>query len=302
MTSILNKLVKKNIVSVTPSFVAESIQYEVIMGSVAYGVSNDSSDTDVFGFCIPPKDYVFPHLRGEVAGFTPPGPRFDQYQQHHIKDVSAAGGKGKEYDFSIYSIVKYFRLCAENNPNIIDSLFVPRRCILHSTRIGDLLRDNRHIFLHKGAWPKFKGYAYGQMRKMHTKEAHGKRKQSVEAYGYDVKFAYHIVRLLNEVEQILVEGDLDLERNREQLKSIRSGRWTLQQIEDYFEQKENELEQYYLKSDLPHKPDMQKLQALLLECLETYYGSLGRAIVQADELSNALRNIDEIVNKVRGKL
>jgi hypothetical protein len=30
-----------------------------------------------------------------------------------------------------------------------------------------------------------------------------------------VKFAYHVVRLIGEVEQILTEGDIDLRRNRE---------------------------------------------------------------------------------------
>jgi hypothetical protein len=40
------------------------------------------------------------------------------------------------------------------------------------------------------------------------------------------KFAYHTVRLLNEAERLLLQGDLDLQRNREQLESIRRGEWT----------------------------------------------------------------------------
>jgi len=300
--SVLNSLVSNKVLKVNPVFIAESIQYEVIMGSMAYGVSNDSSDMDVYGFCIPPKDYVFPHLRGEIQGFTPAGPRFDQYQEHHVKDPSALGGKGRQYDFTIYSIVKYFRLCMENNPNIIDSLFVPERCILFSTKIGDMVRDNRKLFLHKGAWHKFKGYAYAQMRKMHIKNPTGKRREMVEKYGYDVKFAYHIVRLLNEVEQILMEGDLDLERNREQLKSIRNGEWSVKQIEEYFEQKESDLEQLYVNSDLPQQQDISQIQDLLQDCLAASYGSLQGAIVKSDEVSNALRSIRDVIDKVRDKL
>ena len=57
----------------------------------------------------------------------------------------------------------------------------------------------------------------------------------------DVKFLYHVVRLLNEAEQILMEGDLDLERNREQLKSIRKGEWTFDQIVKYFDKQTLEI-------------------------------------------------------------
>ena len=85
-------------------------------------------------------------------------------------------------------------------------------------------------FLHKGAWHKFKGYAYSQLNKIQTKSPTGKRAELVEAHGYDVKFAYHVVRLLLEVEQILVAGDIDLECDREQLKAIRRGEWTLPQL------------------------------------------------------------------------
>jgi predicted nucleotidyltransferase len=301
MASIVQNLYNKRIISKLPKFVPANTQYEVIMGSIAYGVSNDTSDMDVYGFCIPPRDYVFPHLRGEILGFSEPGPQFDQYQEHHIHDKDAEGGKGREYDITVYSIIKFFRLCMENNPNMIDSLFVPRRCILYTTPIGELVRENRKAFLHKGAWHKFKGYAYSQVHKMNSKNPIGKRKEIIAKYGYDVKFAYHVVRLLNEVEQILTEGDLDLERNREQLKAIRRGDWSQEKISQYFEQKENELESVYTNSTLPPIPDTEKLQNLLLECLERHYGSLEGCVADQDELVTALREIGKIVEKVRNK-
>ena len=302
MASIFQDLQKRTIIKNVPKFVSSNIQYEVIMGSVAYGVSDDTSDMDIYGYCIPPRDYVFPHLRGEIPGFTPPGPSFDQYQQHHIVDKDALGGKGREYDFTIYSIVKYFRLCMENNPNMIDSLFVPRRCILYSTQIGEMVREKRHLFLHKGVWHKFKGYAYGQMHKMRTKHPEGGRKSMVEKFGYDIKFAYHVVRLLNEAEQILLEKDLDLERNREQLKSIRRGEWTPDQIEQYFENKERHLESIYNNSDLRQSPDMDSLKELLLNCLEHHYGSLEKCVVHEDKAIKALKDIDLVLERIRGLL
>ena len=302
MGSIVAELNKKNLLKSTERFLDTSVQYEVIMGSVAYGVSDDTSDMDVYGFCIPPRDYIFPHLRGEIPGFGTPGRQFDQFQQHHIFDKEGAGGKGREYDVTIYSIIKFFNLCMENNPNMIDTLFVPRRCILYSTGVGELVRENRHKFLHKGAWHRFKGYAYSQMHKMKTKNPIGKRKATIATYGLDVKFAYHVVRLLNEVEQILTEHDLDLERNREQLKAIRRGEWDMDQISDYFASKEMELEGLYTKSTLPPKPDEAAIKELLLNCLEQRYGSLEACVIKEDEAVRALRDIDSVLHRVRGKM
>lgn len=282
-----------------PSFIPYNTHYETIMGSVAYGVSSDTSDMDVYGFCIPPKEMIFPHLTGEIFGFGSQVKRFEQFQQHHIVDKSALAGSGRTYDISVYSIVKYFQLCMENNPNMIDSLFTPANCVLHITKVGNMVRENRRIFLHKGSWHKFKGYAYSQLHKMTTKEPIGHRVEIIETYGYDVKFAYHVVRLLNEVEQILVEGDIDLQRNREQLKSIRRGEWKESEIREYFSNKERDLEKLYLESKLPHSPDEPKIKKLLVECLEEHYGNLEDCIVNPDQAVTALREIQSILDKVK---
>lgn len=299
MSSLFDRLMKKQLLTAPPSFMKNNVQYEVIMGSVAYGVSSDNSDIDVYGFCIPPKDYIFPYLKGEIEGFGQKSKRFEQFQQHHIFDKS----ENKEYDIAIYNIVKYFQLCMNNNPNMIDSLFVPLRCILHSTAVGNHIREKRKLFLHKGSWHKFKGYAYSQLHKASNKKPDpgGKRYVLVQKYGFDVKFAYHIVRLLNEVEQILVEHDLDLQRNREQLKSIRRGEWTLDQIREYFETKEKQLEELYVTSDLQYSPNEEQIKTILLECLEMHYGSLDSFIKKTnkDELNIMLDEINTLTEKIR---
>ena len=294
-------LAKKGLLPDLPNHILSGIQYEVVMGSIAYGVSNDSSDMDVYGFSIPPKDVIFPNLRGEILGFDDYEIKFSQFQKHHIEDVSALGGKGRVYDMTIYSIVKYFRLLMENNPNIIDSLYVPDNCILYSTTIADHIRANRNLFLHKGCWGKFKGYAYGQMHKLRIKKPEGKRKALVDEFGYDVKFAYHVVRLLNEVEQLLVEETLDLTKNAEQLKAIRRGEWSLEKLENYFERKEADLESFYLKSKLPDKPDVNAIRSLLLECLEQHFGSLTNVTQQDTKAQLALSKINDILRAYDNK-
>jgi predicted nucleotidyltransferase len=356
---LLNKLQKKNLIS-CPSWLPDNCHYLVQMGSVAYGVSNDSSDMDLYGYAIPPKTMVFPHLAGEIPGFGRNIKKFEQWQEHHINDPESR----KEYDFSVYSIVKYFNLVMENNPNMVDSLFVPQRCILHCSKTANLIRESRDLFLHKGAFHKFKGYAFSQVHKMRIKghkhiedlmemedewgiprnttlsdaenilarvemkddfvpyhpfdsvppqimkeyvelyrkmvEA-GKRSERCKIHGFDVKFAYHVVRLVSEIEQILRDHTLVLDEKgrREHMKAIRNGEWGIDQVEDYFNQKERQLEDLYHTSKLQHSPDQEKIRDLLLNCLEEHYGSLDSCIVRDDQAVRALREISEIIDRNR---
>lgn len=271
-----------------------NIHYETMMGSVAYGVSSDTSDIDLYGFCIPPKEIIFPHLAGEILGFGRQIKRFEQYQQHHIKDEF----RGKEYDITIYNIVKFFQLCMDNNPNMVDCLFTPHTCVLHTTHIGSMVRENRKIFLHKGCYHKFKGYAYSQLQKMQNKNARkGKRKEIIEKYDYDVKFAYHLCRLLDECEQILVHHDLDLMNSREFLKAIRKGLVPEKDVIEFFSIKEKTLEKLYNESTLPYGPDEGRIKQLLLNCLEEHYGSIDNCVVNPNKADIALREISEIIER-----
>jgi hypothetical protein len=334
-----------------PKWLADNVAFLTVMGSVAYGVSSDSSDEDIYGFCVPPKDMTFPHLAGEIPGFGTQLQRFNVWQQHHIKTLDGR----KEYDFAIYSIVQYFQLIMECNPNMIDSLFVPERCIKHTTEIARMVRDRRKMFLHKGAWHKFKGYSYSQLHKIEIKrqnspevvdlrsfcadhgiepakvfdinaeiiladrhgagmsqatqfelsrlceavQAAGPRFVNITKFGFDVKFAYHVVRLLNEIEQIMVEHDLDIQRNREQLKAIRRGEWSQEQIISYFEDKEKSLEDVYAKSTLPAKPDEKAVKQLLVDCLEHHYGDISTAVARDNSLDALVRDMDTVLGKYR---
>jgi hypothetical protein len=185
----------------------------------------------------------------------------------------------------------------ECNPNMIDSLFTHETMVQHCTQMGQLVREHRKLFLHQGICDKFKGYAYAQVHKLRTKqpEPGTKRAELVERHGLDTKYAYHIVRLLNEAEQVLLEGDLDLQRNREQLKSIRRGEWTLAQILEYFERKRVDLEDVRARSPLPARPNTEAIRDLLLKCLEAHYGSLERCVEVPGRAEALLRQVKELI-------
>jgi len=300
MPSTVERLTKKGLMS-PPSWLVANVMYETIMGSYAFGVATDISDFDTVGFCVPPKDMVFPHLAGHIDGFGRQKQKFVCYQKHHVMVADELGGKGREYDLNVYNIVHYFHLCMENNPNMIASLFTPQDCVLHSTNVANMVRDKRKLFLHKGCWHRFKGYAYNQLHKMRTKtpEPGSKRFDMVEKFGYDVKFAYHVVRLLDEVEQMLVEGDLDIRRNRAQLKAIRRGEVPEEEIYRWATDKEKGLEKAYEDSKLPYGPDQDSIKELLLQCLEEHWGSIEGCVVSERRIVTALRDIADVIDANR---
>lgn len=176
---------QKNLIH-PPKWLPNNIHYEVITGSTSYAVSSDTSDMDIVGFCIPPKEDVFPHLKGEIPGFGRQIQRFDVWQQHHITDKETS----QEYDFTVYSIVKFFQLAMENNPNMCDILFTPQRCVLFCSPVAQMVRDNRRLFLHKGSYHKFRGYAYQQLHKIGTKS------NTIEK-----KTPFSVKHILNKIDQ-----------------------------------------------------------------------------------------------------
>lgn len=279
-----------------PKWLPANVHYLVITGSVSYAVSSDTSDMDVVGFCIPPKEDVFPHLRGEIQGFGLQKKRFDVWQEHHIMDKETR----QEYDFSIYSIVKFFQLAMENNPNMVDTLFTPQRCVLFCSSIAQIVRDNRKKFLHKGSYHKLRGYSYSQLHKIGTKanSANPKRQASIEAHGYCVKFGYHVIRLLLQAEQILLEHDLDIQQNAEILKAVRRGEWSEEKLRGWFDEKEKHLEELYTKSTLQHKPDEEAIKELLMNCLEQHYGSLDSAVKREVPVERIIAELKAIIEKI----
>ena len=105
MGSTVDYLMKRQLVTV-PSHIKNTIQYEALMGSVAYGVSSDTSDMDIYGFSIPPKNIVFPHLDGEIFGFGRQHKRFEQWQQHGIKGHPEGVPKDLTYEMIITELKK----------------------------------------------------------------------------------------------------------------------------------------------------------------------------------------------------
>ncbi len=298
MASVTHRLLHSGIIT-PPPWLASNLHLEVIMGSRAYGChSEDSSDFDLRGVFTGPKAQYFPATQGLVHGFDSI-PTCEHWCESHVKDPD---GK-REWDFDIHCIAKFLRLASENNPNQMDLLFVRESNITQISAIGRMLLDAKFLFPSKLAWTRYRGYASAQFHKLKRETLPtGKRRELVEKWGYDIKFGYHILRLLNQARQLLVKGDQDLMEGREEYKAIRAGEWTFERLEKEYEARKIQVEQAFSVSNLQERPDMDKVRRLLLNCLEHQYGSLSKVVARDDEHTQALRDIDAILVKHRGTL
>lgn len=289
--AITTKLYNKGLIT-PPTWLPTNIILEIIGGSRLYGANVDNStDYDIRGIFIPPKDMIF--HSSLIYGF-------DDIPSCENWIESKRKYNEKEYEFDIYNITKFMKLGLANNPNQIDMLFCHETDITHCTQAGRMILDNRHMFLSKLSFVRFRGYAASQFKSIKNgRNANGKRKELIEKYSYDTKYAMHLIRLMNEATQILSEGNIDLKRGSEEYRAIRNGEWPFEKLEQEFNERKLQAEKAYTNSKLPEVPDYNKIKNLLLNCLEQQYGSLKYVCPQPDFATNTLKEIDLILQKNR---
>jgi predicted nucleotidyltransferase len=294
--SVLNKIEKANPhLFASRKWLSANTSYLTYMGSHAYGTATDTSDIDLYGFCLPPLDHIFPHTKGHVEGFGPKPERFEHMQ---IANISMPGEK--VYDLTIYSIQKYFNLLAGQSPNTIDSIWTPHNCIAQITEAGQLVRDNRKLFLTRHCYDSLRGFASQNIGKAFDKtKQDSKRREVVEKYGFDVKAAAHIVRLTEECYDLLTTGEMDMQKSKEVVKAIRRGEWTETDVREWFMAADKILMQARAETKLPAKVDFDRLRELLLNCIESHYGSVSTVMNAGVVRDNRglLDDLKELVSK-----
>jgi predicted nucleotidyltransferase len=90
-------------------------------------------------------------------------------------------------------------------------------------------------------------------------------------FGYDGKHASHLVRLMRQAKEILETGKVIVKRpDATDLLAIRNGAWTYEQLIEWAEKQDKELDEFYTsgKSPLPKKPDHVKLDLLCQKIVE----------------------------------
>lgn len=114
-----------------------------LTGSRAYGTSTQSSDIDIRGVFV-----------GEPFHVLSPF-----YQVDEARDPSGA-------DTVYYELTKFVRLVVDQNPSILELLWVDDDALLQADPVWSLLRDNRHRLLSRRVRHTYSGYAYNQLESM----------------------------------------------------------------------------------------------------------------------------------------
>jgi hypothetical protein len=126
---------------------------EIVSGSHLYGTSTPESDADFIGVFMPDEEYVLGFKKCEEVDFS-------------IISKDASGKNTKEaLDRKLYEFRKYISLAKQNNPNILEMLFVNEENIIFINDFGKELLSIKHLFPYKGLKERFVGYAMSQKHK-----------------------------------------------------------------------------------------------------------------------------------------
>ncbi len=146
-----------------------------IAGSRSYGLHNEYSDVDVKGIFIPPiREARFGILEGheQVDSRRHLAPFYnlltEEEKRATVLDCVDKGGDITSPDGVVYDIIKFFKLALNANPNILEVLFCEDKDIRLITPAGQIIRDNRDLFLSKKVVWSYSGYAFSQMKRIRS--------------------------------------------------------------------------------------------------------------------------------------
>ena len=117
--------------------------FEAIAGSRAYGIETATSDTDIKGVFVLPKE--------------------EFYSLVYTAQVS-----NETNDTVYYELRKFMELLLKNNPNIIELLNTPEAAVLYKHPVMDLVKPE--MFLSKLCEQSFANYAFTQVKKAYGLE------------------------------------------------------------------------------------------------------------------------------------
>ena len=204
----------------------DNIILEIVGGSRLYGTHVETSDYDYLGIFIPKYKELLLSTQ--------------QIKEKNLSIISKLpNGKNdnKAIDRKMFAYSTFMKLLCQNNPNIIEMIFVNSENIVSKTQFGQNILDNRHLFPHQGIIKRFIGYSNGQSHKMQIKTDKFNEmrvileyletidnKKVVAELQYDkefdkvlkycktkeVKQDQQVKRVIRQNEQFLVIGDLNI--------------------------------------------------------------------------------------------
>lgn len=211
------------------------IVFQCQVGSHAFGLANENSDTDLRGIYLPPADL-----------------HWSLYQLPEQLEF-----KSDQDDEVYWELEKFIKLALKANPNILEVLWTPK--VLVCLPIAERIREARSAFLSNHIFKTYSGYVLSQFRRM---------RNSFEKHGtYKAKHAMHLTRLLLSGIHALRTGEImiDVSEHRDQLLTIKSGVLSFEEVRKLALDLDRQFQAAYETTSLPDQPDFDTINQLLLE-------------------------------------
>lgn len=236
------------------------------VGSGLHGVTTGDDDRDEMGVCIEPPEYVIGNGR------------FEQYiyrtQAEHVRS-----GPG-DLDLVIYSLRKWARLAAQGNPTILLLMYIPPQELVEINHVGRDIQAHPERFLSREVAARFGGYLVSQKERMlGHRSQRTNRPELVGVYGFDTKFAYHMVRLGIQGVELLTRGQITLpmpEHERTWLRELRRGEHTKAEALGRADDLLAQLNTLADTADLPERPDRQAINRWLTDTYRQWWDETGQ--------------------------
>src|SRR5262245_40644675 len=208
------------------------IVYRCVVGSRAYGLDTDDSDTDPRGVFLPPAEL-------DWALFGVPS----QIEREETQEC-------------YWEMATFLRFALKANPNVLEVLWSP--LVEHASPVATELLAMRHAFLSRLVFQTYNGYAISQFKKI---------EQDLRARG-EVKWkhAIHLVRLLLAGIAVLREGAVRVHvgAHREALLTVRRGEMPWSEVDAWRRRLHGEFEEAFASTKLPEGPDYARANDFLV--------------------------------------
>jgi len=206
--------------------------YRCVVGSRAFGLDTEESDSDRRGIFVPPAE-----LHWSIFG-VPEQVEFPDSEECY------------------WEIRKFLILALKANPNVLECLYTP--LVEKATPLAQELLALRSIFLSRLVYQTYNGYVLSQFKKLEA----GLRNRGAIKW----KLAMHLIRLLLSGISILRAGAVivRVDEERDRLLAIRRGETPFAEVERWRRALQREFEAAFATTSLPERPDYERANALLL--------------------------------------
>ncbi|MFJ4781147.1 DNA polymerase beta superfamily protein [Streptomyces sp. NPDC088762] len=214
------------------TLVRDHTVYRCVMGSRAFGLATEASDTD---------------RRGVYLAPTPLFWRLEKPPTH------VEGPRDEEFS---WELERFCELALRANPNILECLHSP--LVEHVTPVGEELLSLRGAFLSRRAHTSFSRYAASQR---------GKLLADVRVHGAPRwKHAMHLLRLLLSCRDLLRTGRLTIDAgpHRDRLLAVRRGELTWDEVDAWMSRLVDETQTALAGTPLPAEPDRARVEDFLV--------------------------------------